>query len=355
MSKRWRYLHVASALVVGTALAASAFAVSWTAAPAHRTCVSCHQMQEPYDALMASAHREVSCSQCHGGSFSGIHTIRENARRVWTQAVRPEGAGARLSEAHVVEMMQRCRSCHAREYADWSASGHSVTYTTIFLDEAHNGIEPPNNDCLRCHGMYFDGDIGTLLAPVPPGAGASGLRFTDATRVDVPAIPCQACHAVHVPGALATLHGDDGDGPSRRRSRVPAVGFYDRAEKRLIPADLLPVPRIRHRGEPVAVSNNAAQRVCTQCHAPNAAHQAGTADDRTPRGVHEGLGCQACHRPHSNEAVASCASCHPAQSNCGLDVTRMNTTYLSPESPNDVHFVSCQDCHAVLPRATEER
>jgi hypothetical protein len=342
---RWSYLGVVSLLGIGAVAVASVLAVSWAAAPAHRTCVSCHEMQQPFDALMASAHREVSCSECHGGSFSSIHTIRENARRVFTHVSRADITNLRLSEAHVIDMMQQCRACHGREYADWSTSGHSITYGAVFLDEVHNGIEPPNNDCLRCHGMFFDGKVETLLAPIPFNTGVPGLSFVQPAQAEVPAIPCQACHAIHVPGTPATLHGDADGGPARRRSRVPAFGFYDRAEGRLIGADLLPVPRVRHRGEPVEVSNTPSQRLCVQCHAPNAAHQAGTSDDRIPRGVHEGLGCNACHRPHSNEVVASCASCHPARSNCGLDVTLMNTTFLSQASPNDIHAVSCQDCH----------
>ncbi len=43
--------------------------------------------------------------------------------------------------------------------------------------------------------------------------------------------------------------------------------------------------------------------LCTQCHAPNAAHEAGSQDDRTPAGVHEGLSCIACHANHSNDAT----------------------------------------------------
>ena len=62
-------------------------------------------------------------------------------------------------------------------------------------------------------------------------------------------------------------------------------------------------------------------------------------------GVHEGLSCTACHEPHSNDARKSCLKCHPAISNCKLDVTTMNTTYKDQKSPNNIHWVGCIDCH----------
>jgi hypothetical protein len=61
--------------------------------------------------------------------------------------------------------------------------------------------------------------------------------------------------------------------------------------------------------------------------------------------VHEGLSCGACHAPHSNDASGSCANCHPQLSNCGLAVDTMETTFADPDSPNNIHFVACIDCH----------
>ena len=55
----------------------------------------------------------------------------------------------------------------------------------------------------------------------------------------------------------------------------------------------------------------------------------GSGDDRTPVGVHEGLSCLACHLKHGQQTRASCANCHPRLSNCGLDVEKMDTTFLS--------------------------
>jgi len=54
----------------------------------------------------------------------------------------------------------------------------------------------------------------------------------------------------------------------------------------------------------------------------------------TPRGVHEGI---------------SCLACHPAVSSCNLDVMEMNTSYKSRESPNNIHSMECPDCHDPIP------
>jgi len=87
------------------------------------------------------------------------------------------------------------------------------------------------------------------------------------------------------------------------------------------------------------------QSICYQCHAPLAEMQAGTGDDRTPLGVHEGLSCLACHQKHGQMTRQSCADCHPRLSNCGIDVEKMDTTFLNPKSKHNVHWVKCADCH----------
>jgi hypothetical protein len=52
-----------------------------------------------------------------------------------------------------------------------------------------------------------------------------------------------------------------------------------------------------------------------------------------------------CHDAHSNDAKQNCINCHPAISNCRLDVKKMNTTYADRNSPHNIHFVKCLDCH----------
>jgi hypothetical protein len=96
----------------------------------------------------------------------------------------------------------------------------------------------------------------------------------------------------------------------------------------------------------VKMSPDQSQALCYQCHAADATRQVSSGDGRTPIGVHEGLSCLACHQKHAQRTRASCADCHPRLSNCGLDVEKVDTTFLSPESGHNIHWVKCADCHS---------
>jgi len=320
-------------------------AAYWSFAPASKNCLSCHEIQASYDAWASSSHRDISCDYCHGGTLTaGIHGLRENTGRLIGHFTDSDFEDIRLSEAQVLEMIDRCRSCHATAYASWLGSGHSVTYADIYLNETHNAVEPPNFDCLRCHGMFYEGDIETLLMRNPETEEWAFISAEQQTRA---AIPCLTCHEVHVAGQPATR--PDYSNPSGIASERPPVerstGFYDRREKLFFAGALLPRLSMEKDGRSITISNDVTQRICIQCHAPNAAHEPGTSDDRTPRGVHEGLRCTACHDPHTHDARASCAGCHPALSNCGLDVETMDTSFKSIDSRHNIHFADCVDCH----------
>jgi hypothetical protein len=150
----------------------------------------------------------------------------------------------------------------------------------------------------------------------------------DTAKASQPVIPCMACHQMHAPTA-----------------GFKSVQLYARREQTHFSSDILPVTPITQGDRLVKVSVDPRQRVCTQCHAPNAFRQLGTSDDRTPSGVHEGLSCLDCHTSHSNSAKGSCAACHPANSHCGIDVTKMDTTFSSTGSKHNIHFMACGDCH----------
>ncbi|MFZ5831722.1 MAG: multiheme c-type cytochrome [Planctomycetota bacterium] len=333
-------------------------------APPESTCLSCHEIQASYDRWAMSTHRNVNCKACHGGSLtSGWHGLEENFQRLVGHFTESEHEDIRLSEAQVIAMNDKCSGCHQSEAAGWLIGGHAITYREMFLDEHHNSVEQLNDECLRCHGMFFEGKMQDLAEPL----NIKGpWRLTQPEKADQPAIPCLACHQVHVEGTPLVAADAKGDanadtpqddaaasdigpdvGQGEQSSEVSASAcFYVRAERRHFAATDLPKPTIRLGDKEVAVSDDPRQRVCVQCHAPNAFGLAGSSDDRTPRGVHEGLSCAACHEPHSNRTEASCANCHPQMSNCGLDVRTMDTTFHSTKSPHNIHFVSCADCHA---------
>lgn len=291
------------------------------------TCAACHEMTGVCSNWLASSHRTVSCRECHGGALTlDVHAIQSHVDRVVRHFRGLGDRPVRILEKHVLGLHDSCRRCHPQAYADWQASRHSTTYARILLDPEHNRTAPPTNDCLRCHGMFFQGDIGDLVAP--PATAGGPWMLKDPQRAVQPAIPCLACHQIHAPSAAT--HDS---------------AFYDHRERTHFAAALLPAARILQGERPVKVSLDPRQRACVECHAPSASHQLASSDDRTPAGVHEGLSCGDCHPPHAPAAAATCAACHPAQSHCGIPVEKMDTSFLSKASAHNVHTVACLDCH----------
>ena len=230
-----------------------------------------------------------------------------------------------LLAASVGALHEACRKCHPQSFADWQGSRHSATYARIFLDPKHNQTEQLAPDCLRCHGMFFEGNIEDLVTPVS-NTGPWSLK--DPTKAGQPAIPCLACHQIHSPAA-----------------GFRSAQLYVRREKTAFADDVLPITPLLRGDVAVRTTSDPRQRLCIQCHAPNAFRQLGSADDRTPSGVHEGLSCLDCHRSHSNSAKASCATCHPSDSHCRLNVETMDTTFRDSASKHNIHTVACGDCH----------
>jgi len=297
-------------------------------------CARCHEISFDYDEWRHSSHRGVNCVDCHATSLA------TNLRRVAAHFAGRVPEQVHLAAADVDRMLPRCRGCHRQEFAAWASAGHSATYAALFTDRKHNGRQLLIDDCLRCHGMHFDGGIADLVEPLDT---AGPWRLRDAAYAARSAIPCLACHSVHRQGAPLSRP------PERVGARQeivrPSLGLYDRRTRLPVGASLLPLPAVFEGARPVRMSPDPRQSLCYQCHAPLAAMQAGSGDDRTPRGVHEGLSCLACHRSHSESTRQSCADCHPRLSNCGLDVEKMDTTFRDPRSGHDVHTVQCLDCH----------
>jgi hypothetical protein len=131
----------------------------------------------------------------------------------------------------------------------------------------------------------------------------------------------------------------------REEIERPSLALFDRREQTHVAAIDLPLPAMRDNDRPVKMSPDARQALCYQCHAPLATRQVGSGDDRTGTGVHEGISCLACHQKHGEATRASCSSCHPRLSNCGLDVEKMDTSFASARSGHNIHFVKCADCH----------
>lgn len=159
-------------------------------------------------------------------------------------------------------------------------------------------------------------------------------------------MPCLTCHQMHRHGnPMQRLDTKLDDAAARQEIARPSLALFDRRQQDYVALDRLPLPQMRDGARPVRISRDQRQALCYQCHAPAATGQVGSGDDRTPVGVHEGLSCFACHQKHGQTTRASCVTCHPQLSNCGLDVEKMDTTFKSLKSPHNVHTVKCADCH----------
>jgi hypothetical protein len=323
----------------------------WNAARPERTCASCHEIIPSLEIWKQSAHRDVKCVDCHGTALgNGFHSLKEKTGMVFTHLrTAVEEKEVLLDERGVLEVMQACIKCHRDEHKAWLAGGHSASYGDIFLNEKHNAMERPYPDCLRCHGMYYNGTIDDLMEPI---STKGPWKLKDEKKASHPVIPCLACHPIHTENE-PKVHPVSMDDPAsifyEREERYALTGFYLRSDRMHLRADQLRKPDMYLGDTPILVSDDPVQRICMQCHAPNWAHQAGSEDDRTLVGVHEGISCRACHRGHSNDSRNACLSCHPAVSSCGLDVRTMNTTYFDRESIHNIHSMACNDCHDPIP------
>ena len=316
-----------------------------------KSCARCHEIWQPYTDWRTSAHRNVPCSSCHGDVFTleaGFHLA--NMRRVVTHLRGKVPEKLRLKNAQLFQAMDRCQKCHQQEHAQWQASRHSATYTQMFLDPTRNRQRLLVDDCLRCHGMHFDGSIRDLVTPV----NATGpWRLLAPELADRPAIPCAVCHQMHREGPPLAKPAPKGTVPEVTQEIFrPSLGLFDRRELAHVSLSRLSLPAMREGRRVVKISPDIRQGLCYQCHAPLASFEINSGDDRTTIGVHEGLSCLACHQKHRQTTRASCTNCHPRLSNCGLDVETMDTTFKSPKSRHNIHFVKCLDCH---PRGVRRR
>jgi hypothetical protein len=344
-----RYLKIAAMAIVALALlgVGGTFGASYYYTSQYgQGCASCHEMANYVSVVHGAPHRTTNCMDCHEASLGT--KLRHIRVHVFGKA--PEAI--RLRDKDVLAMVPSCKQCHQHEYANWHAGPHSATYSQIFANPVQNTKQHLMNDCFRCHGMHFNGAIGDVVQPV----NAKGpWRLMRPELADQPTIPCQACHQVHSKGAQET----------RPDSRISVAGeavhdslaLFDRRESMHFTAASLAVPQLHDGARVVRMNQDARQAICYQCHAPRNPEagteasaklwgaQVGSGDDRTPMGVHEGLSCVSCHLGHNMNARASCNTCHPQLSNCGLDVEKMDTTYASGTSKHNIHWVKCADCH----------
>ncbi|MGV8094936.1 MAG: hypothetical protein AB2L24_24040 [Mangrovibacterium sp.] len=290
---------------------------TWNSLDPENTCARCHEIAPSHTQWKNSAHAEVRCMECHGTALSnGIHSLKEKARMVYVHAFGDQyNDDIHLTEAQALELSERCIACHQAEHAGWLAGGHAVNYREIFMDSVHNAMEKPYWDCFRCHGMFYDGNIHSLMSLE---GEAQEWTIRDEEQEMRPAVPCLACHQVHTENPVSKRYVSSMD-TVKSSSHHPRTALYMRADKIYLRSDHLTQVTMTDGGRVVNSATDDNTLLCMQCHAPDYLRHAGSEDDRTPTGVHGGISCIACHKPHSNDTRESCVRCHPSLTNEQVD------------------------------------
>lgn len=300
------------------------------------SCARCHEIAPNFESWRHSTHAWVDCTECHGGAVTlnpefHFGNIRRLAVHVGGQI--PEQI--RLRPGDLKPMGERCKRCHEQEFRRWQAGAHSATYARIFATAAHNNKRLLMDDCMRCHGMHFQGSIDRLVSPV----SMDGPWRVRDVAPEEPAIPCLSCHAIHVDASdakagfyrIASPAPGEPTGITAAKMR-PSLALFDRRTQDHIPANLLPVPAIQNSGQPIRVSRSPQSALCYQCHAPYGNMQAGTNDDKTPTGPYAGMACLDCHEKHSLKASQPCGGFHDHPERC-LDAVPPPAPAITSPSP----------------------
>jgi hypothetical protein len=340
-----KVLLVSSLLLVAVLLLVANLGYYGGSTYSGKYCIGCHQIRPSYDKWSHSAHRNLDCKECHGSALTldpAMHS--NNLRHLYYQLSGKIPDRVLLKDRQVDAIVENCQRCHMNKFSQWKAGGHSVAYSHIFLSARHNKKTLLMDDCMRCHGMFAAGNITDIVTPIN---NQGPWNLINPAFTNRPVIPCLTCHQMHSEGSpqKSPNYLEPKTIAYSREIRTASLAFFDRRERRHFSALILPLPTMRTKGRQVMMSPDRRQTVCYQCHAPEATHEVKSGDDRTAVGVHEGIGCLGCHDPHTLDARASCANCHPRLSNCGLDVAKMDTSFKSPSSPHNIHFASCTDCH----------
>lgn len=318
-----RLLNLISVIVAILLLGGTAY-TTWNGLDPERTCAQCHEIAPSHTQWKNSAHAEVRCIECHGTALSnGFHSLKEKARMVYVHVFGDKyNDDIHLTETQVLELSQRCIECHRSEYAGWLSSGHAVNYEEIFMDSLHNAIEKPYWDCFRCHGMFYDGDIHTLISL--DGESPHEWTIRDEKQKTRATIPCLACHQIHTENPVSDRYISMSD-TTGKPVRHPSTAHYMRADKEYLRSDHLTRIKVLDGRRTVNSATDNNTLLCMQCHSPNFQRHAGSEDDRTPTGVHEGISCTSCHKPHSNDTRESCAQCHSS-----LTTEQVDALYANP-------------------------
>jgi uncharacterized lipoprotein YmbA len=198
-----------------------------------------------------------------------------------------------------------CAKCHTEEHKRWANTLHAARPADMLTNAEHNKAELLSDECLQCHAPFQAArfHIGDFVQPVDQ---KGPWKVVDKNAAAWQAIQCETCHD-----------------PTSQAPKM--LAYYN---------------PVKQAYEPVKDSVT----LCEKCHRP------GTDDSRDLKGsVHEGLQCATCHFQKGTEMSLdpkqACVQCHPAVNPGHPDVATLDTTLLNPDSPHNIHFLTCKTCH----------
>lgn len=264
-------------------------------------CVSCHIMEDAFDAWKHSAHGEINCHECH-------HlTIPEMNNLMYSFIFeRPE----ELSDRHgkVIVPWKYCVKCHWQEdekYPDAPKINESKIHAKHYFTE--------QIECTKCHGykphMFVPEERFCVQCHSDKTVHGKGMGE----------LACLNCHtdakADLLPDRAKCLfcHGTDADRTSYNENY---------GEQRFAPA-----PEVIESAIKVNLSADSPMKFeCYTCHTPHEAERPDWSNciechkniaNVGKHSIHLGMGleCSSCHKPHQwtvtkEQAKKECTMCH---------------------------------------------
>ncbi len=292
---------IIAASIVGVFLIASTTTVAVSMQPGF--CLSCHEIRPAYDQWHTSAHKGVTCINCHTepGIAGYVKVNTAGAANLLTHLFADYRLPAR-ADVHDAS----CLSCHPRE----SRPESSVRTTLKIAHSKHD-----KQQCADCHGRLVHVNIATEVstAPKPHAVRDCTVCHTpdncphgDAT------LACTSCHSGNVP-----KHE-----PARERGVMPRESCQECHQKAKVGSP--------EYCQTCHVSPHGVSVACSRCHTSQTTWTEHTFNHPVKlEGKHAGLDCGKCHGTKTLAGLKYvCSNCH--------------TPPTAHKGSND----SCDKCHS---------
>lgn len=107
----------------------------------NEACGTCHLMTPEINTKQKSAHRDLSCLECHsphGFWEKPLDEARVSARHVWVTVTHTEPDVVRLTESGLRTVEANCRNCHQSLFGNLHDSNPSRNCTECHRSTPHD-------------------------------------------------------------------------------------------------------------------------------------------------------------------------------------------------------------------------